>query len=85
MGSLEKETRGTLSLLFALLQEVEKLLMESEPIISNRNCSLLWGINSPKQHHGMWEQVKVRLYCQSILSAMFCLDTRPLISFMFSS
>lgn len=52
MGSLEKEPRGTLSLLFALLREVEKLLMESEPIISNRNCSLVWGINSPKQHHG---------------------------------
>lgn len=56
MGSLEKEPRGTLSLLFALLREVEKLLMESEPIISNRNCSLVWGINSPKQHHGCGSQ-----------------------------
>lgn len=52
MGSLKKEPRGTLSLLFALLQGVGKLLMDSEPIISNRICSLVWGVSSPKQYHG---------------------------------
>lgn len=49
MGSLKKEPRSTLSLLFALLQEVRKVLMDLEPVLSNRNCSLVWGVNSPKQ------------------------------------
>ena len=49
MGSLKKERRSTSSLLFALLQEVGKLLMDLEPVMSNRNCSLAWGVNSPQQ------------------------------------
>lgn len=49
MGYLKEELRSTLSLLFALLQEVRKLLMDLEPVMSIRNLSLAWGVNSPKQ------------------------------------
>lgn len=45
----KKDLRNTLSLVFALLQEAGKLLMDLESVAPNRNSSLTWGVNSPRQ------------------------------------